>query len=99
MNELNFNPKLENYVLNHKRVISGANSKDEAFGIIIFYFMAYFLIATLSVLLPMSIFLIETEFFDFLNLNWIDIRPLTFLDLFILPPVMFYYLSKKFSSL
>jgi len=83
MNELNFNPRLESYVLNHKNVISGANSKDEAFGIIVFYFMAYFLIAILSVLFPAGVYIIEMEFFDFLNLNWIDIISLTALDVFL----------------
>jgi hypothetical protein len=98
-----FNPSLESYYygLNNNGHIT--NSKEELVGKSIFYFLIYGLIIMVSVLLPIAVFIIETEFFDFLNFSstiLISIPfnlSLTVVDVIFLPIFIFYHLHKQVS--
>ena len=103
MKKIIFNPSLESYyyVLNNNGHVT--NSKEELVGKSIFYFLIYGLIIMVSVLLPIAVFIIETEFFDFLNFSstiLISIPfnlSLTVVDVIFLPIFIFYHLHKKVS--
>ncbi len=102
VNKINFNPSLESYVFGPNRYKNSVSSRGEEFGKSIFYFLIYVLIITVSVLLPIAVYIIETEFFDFLNfsstiLMSIDMIPLTVFDPIFLPICIFIHLHRKVS--
>ena len=67
VNKINFNPSLESYLFGSIRKKVSINSKEEQIGKSIFYLLIYGLIIMVSVFLPIAVYIIETEFFDFLN--------------------------------
>ena len=103
MKKIIFNPSLESYYYGLKNNGHITNSKEELVGKSIFYFLIYGLIIMVSVLLPIAVFIIETEFFDFLNFSstiLISIPfnlSLTVVDVIFLPIFIFYHLHKKVS--
>ena len=103
VNKINFNPSLESYLFGSIRKKVSVNSKEEQIGKSIFYLLIYLLIIMVSVLLPIAVFIIETEFFDFLNFSPTILMSipfdlsLTVFDAIFLPIFIFYHLHKKFS--
>ena len=103
VNKINFNPSLESYLFGSIRNKVSINSKEEQIGKSIFYLLIYVLIVTVSVLLPIAVFIIETEFFDFLNFSSTILisvpfdLSLTVFDAIFLPIFIFYHLHKKVS--
>jgi hypothetical protein len=103
VNKINFNPSLESYLFGNISNKVSVNSKEEQIGKSIFYLLIYLLIIMVSVLLPIIVFIIEMEFFDFLNFSstiLISIPfdlSLTVFDALFLPIFIFYHLHKKVS--
>ena len=103
VNKINFNPSLESYLFGNISNKISINSKEEQIGKSIFYLLIYGLIIMVSVFLPIAVFIIETEFFDFLNFSSTILMSipfnlsLTVFDLIFLPIFIFYHLHKKVS--
>ena len=103
VNKINFNPSLESYLFGSIRKKVSVNSKEEQIGKSIFYLLIYLLIIMVSVLLPIIVFIIEMEFFDFLNFSSTILMSipfdlsLTVFDAIFLPIFIFYHLHKKVS--
>ena len=103
VNKINFNPSLESYLFGSIRKKVSVNSKEEQIGKSIFYLLIYLLIIMVSVLLPIIVFIIEMEFFDFLNFSSTILMSipfdlsLTVFDALFLPIFIFYHLHKKVS--
>ena len=103
VNKINFNPSLESYLFGSIRNNVSVNSKEEQIGKSIFYLLIYLLIIMVSVLLPIIVFIIEMEFFDFLNFSSTILMSipfdlsLTVFDALFLPIFIFYHLHKKVS--
>ena len=103
VNKINFNPSLESYLFGSIRNKVSVNSKEEQIGKSIFYLLIYLLIIMVSVLLPIIVFIIEMEFFDFLNFSSTILMSipfdlsLTVFDAIFLPIFIFYHLHKKVS--
>ena len=104
MSRIIFNPSLESYVLGPNTCKNPNKLIEEDISKSIFYLLIYGLILMVSVLLPIGVFIIETEFFEFLNLSstiFISVPfnlSLTVLDSIFLPIFIFYHLHKKVSS-
>jgi hypothetical protein len=103
VNKINFNPSLESYLFGSIRKKVSVNSKEEQIGKSIFYLLIYLLIIMVSVLLPIIVFIIEMEFFDFLNFSSTILMSipfdlsLTVFDALFLPIFIFCHLHKKVS--
>jgi hypothetical protein len=103
VNKINFNPSLESYLFGNISNKVSVNSKEEQIGKSIFYLLIYLLIIMVSVLLPIIVFIIEMEFFDFLNFSSTILMSipfnlsLTVFDAIFLPIFIFYHLHKKVS--
>ena len=103
MNKINFKPSLESYLFGNISNKISVNSKEEQIGKSIFYLLIYGLIIMVSVFLPIAVFIIETEFFDFLNFSSTILMSipfnlsLTVFDVIFLPIFIFYHLHKKVS--
>lgn len=103
VNKINFNPSLESYLFGNISNKISVNSKEEQIGKSIFYLLIYGLIIMVSVFLPIAAFIIETEFFDFLNFSSTILMSipfnlsLTVFDVIFLPIFIFYHLHKKVS--
>jgi hypothetical protein len=103
VNKINFNPSLESYLFGNISNKVSVNSKEEQIGKSIFYLLIYLLIIMVSVLLPIIVFIIEMEFFDFLNFSSTILMSipfdlsLTVFDALFLPIFIFYHLHKKVS--
>ena len=103
VNKINFNPSLESYHYGLNRNGYTTSSKEELVGTSVFYFLIYGLIIMVSVILPIAVFIIETEFFDLLNFSSTILMSvpfnlaLTVLDVIFLPIFIFYHLDKKVS--